>query len=414
MNKTKISLTAAAMAVLLSGCDGGKSVDSLSCENPQIISQATESLTKDLFNNLPEKQRGFFKGFDDFVQQNHIRFTYQPDGKPQSTFPGEFNNPDVKGCVFSWTASPVLTKGKKVSDEFTATIGKKPEDKSQLYIVAIPHQMNVANSAEGEPTQEQTAFDEFMFGEERRQAAQQQAERAAKVKAVKDIPLNRYSYATAEQLQLAYIAHNPQMTDDEKMSLLSEKYRQTNDPFTKQDLLKSELPRLLSEAEKYKDIQYIKYVESYLTDRPADVPDDAVFVKSYTKSGFYYPEKYDFDKKLFTVESGMGCEKNDRAAWRGFNLTNANGNYSVVVPKDNVLLSCTSIPADENQAREWSKVFSAGSFRMFQVLYVALDNWTPQKENGVVRNNVQGLLAHVEYHIIDNQTSKDVVTGQIN
>ena len=110
----------------------------------------------------------------------------------------------------------------------------------------------------------------------------------------------------------------------------------------------------------------------------------------------------------------MGCEKLSRLRYSGFNITNFSNAYAVIVPKENVLLSCTATPADETQAREWSKVFSSGNKEFYQVMYIAIDDWKPYRENGMIRNNVKSFLTHVDFYYTENNGKKNIVSVKIN
>ena len=418
MKSLKITLAAlAALAVssVLSGCDSQASVDAITCDNPQIVSKATENLAKPAWDALNDKQKSFFKNYDDFVQQNHITLTFKNERKADNSIPGEYDGLDRKFCVFSYQASPVMLKGKKVDDEFTAKLSKA--DDGSAFIVANPREMKFAKNVDAQPTSEQSAYDDFLYDDKRKQEAQQQSEHTDKVEAYRKVPLTDYHYLTTEQLTLAYVAHNPQLSDDEKMTLLSEKYRNTRDQFTRRDLIASELPHLLEQTAQYKETRYIKYVVSDMSQRPAAVPADAVYIQAYhdpSDSPFYTPGEYDFDKHLFTVKTGMGCEPQSNMRYRGFGLTGFSNAYNVIVPQKDVLLNCTSTPASETQARAWSSVFSANSVdNRYQVMYVVLDNWTPYQENGFEQKNVRGFLTHVEFHYL-NQQGKDQITGVID
>ncbi|WP_337063633.1 hypothetical protein [Raoultella ornithinolytica] len=416
MKKKPLTLNALAVALLLSGCDGqAQSADAITCENPQIAAKATENIAKPAWDSMTDKQKSFFKNYDDFVQQNHISLTFLHERKANSAIAGEYDGPNNKFCVYSYKASPVLMKGKGIDDEFTGKLSKA--DDGSAFIVAYPREMKFAKNIDTEPTKEQTAFDEFVNGSKRREGALQQSELADKIKTLQATPLGDYQYATPEQLQLAYVANNPQLSDDQKMTLLSEKYRKTSDQFTQRDLIKTDLPHLLEQAEKYKSIKYIKYVVSDTTKRPGGLPADAVYVNGHpseTDGPFYMPDKYDFDRKVFVVEKGMGCEKLSNLRSSGFNITSFSNAYAVIVPKQNVLLSCAATPSDENQAREWSKVFTSGKTQFYQVLYIAIDDWKPYSENGFVHNNAKAFLTHVDFHYVSMNTTKELVSGQIN
>lgn len=416
MKKLSLSLTALAVVSILAGCDGkADTVNAITCDNPQIVAKATENIAKPAWNNLTDKQKSFFKNYDDFVQQNHISLTFAHERKANTAISGEYDGPDNKFCVYSYKASPVLLKGKSVDDEFTAKLSKA--DDGSAFIVAYPKEMKFAKSVDAEPTKEQQAFDEFANGAQRRDDAQQQSALTDKAKTYRAVPLSDYQYATPEQLQLAYVANNPQLTDDQKMTLLSEKYRKTNDQFARNDLLKSELPDLLAKAEKLKALQYIKYVVSDTSKRPAGIPADAIYLDDHPSANdgpFYMPEKYDFDRKVFSVEKGMVCERSSKLRYSGFNITNFSNAYAVIVPKENGLLDCTVTPADETQAREWSKVISGGNTQFWQVMYIAIDDWKPYTENGMERNNVKAFLTHVDFHYVDLKSAKELASGQIN
>ena len=416
MKNKSLPLAALAAVTLLAGCDGkAQSVNTINCNNPDIVTKSTENVAKPVWDSLTDKQKSFFKNYDDFVLQNHISLTFDHERKANTAIPGEYDGPDNKFCVYSYHASPVLLKGKKINDEFTATVSKA--DDGSAFIVAHPREMKFAKSVDAVPTKEQSAFDEFVNGAQRRENMQQQSELADKAETYRAVPLSDYQYITAEQLKLAYVANNPQLSDDEKMTLLSDRYRRSSDQFTKNDLIKSDLPRLMEQAGKYKTVQYLKYVVSDTASRPTGIPADAIYLNDHpsdTDSPFYLPEKYDFDRKTFSVEKGMGCEKLSRLRYSGFNITNFSNAYAVIVPKENVLLSCTATPADETQAREWSKVFSGGNKQFYQVMYIAIDDWKPYSENGMVRNNVKSFLTHVDFHYTGINDTKDLITGQIN
>lgn len=416
MKKNSLSLTVLAAALVLAGCDGKtQSIDAISCDNPQIKIKATENIAKSAWDSLTDKQKSFFKNYDDFVKQNHISLTFEHERKADSAIPGEYDGPDNKFCVYSYKASPVLNKAKKINDEFTAKLSKA--DDGSAFIIAYPKEMKFAKSVDAEPTKEQSTFDEFVNGAQRREYAQQQSELSDKAKTYRAVPLSNYQYVTSEQLKLAYVANNPQLSDDEKMTLLSDKYRNSADQFTKNDLVKSDLPRLLEQAEKYKAVRYIKYIVSDTASKPAGIPADAVYLNEHPSevdSPFYLPQKYDFDDKTFSVEKGMGCEASGHLRYSGFNITSFSNAYAVIVPKENVLLNCTATPANETQAREWSKILSDGNTSFYQIMYVAIDDWKPYSENGMVRNNVRSFLTHVDFHYTAINGTGALISGQIN
>jgi len=416
MKKNSLSLSVLAAALVLAGCDGKtQSINAISCDNPQIKINAIENIAKSAWDSLTDKQKSFFKNYDDFVKQNHITLSFKHERKADSAIPGEYDGPDNKFCVFSYKALPVLNKGKEIDDEFTAKLSKA--DDGSAFIVANPKQMKFAKSSDAKPTTEQTAFDAFVNGEQRREYAQQQSELSDKAKTYRTVPLNDYHYVSSEQLKLAYVANNPHLSDDEKMTLLSDKYRNSADQFTKNDLVKSDLPRLLAQAEQYKTVRYIKYIVSDTASKPAGIPADAVYLNEHPSevdSPFYLPQKYDFEDKTFSVEKGIGCEASGHMRYSGFNITIFSNAYAVIVPKENVLLACTARPADETQARQWSKVFSSGNTSFYQIMYVAIDDWKPYRENGLVRNNVRSFLTHVDFHFTGINGTSDLISGQIN
>jgi len=416
MKNKSLPLSALAAAILLTGCDGkAQSINAISCDNPQIVTKSTENIVKPVWDRLTDKQKTFFKNYDDFVQQNHISLTFEHERKANSAIAGEYDGPDNKFCVYSYKASPVLYKGKKIDDEFTAALSKAGD--GSAFIVAYPKEMKFAKSINAEPTEEQIAFDEFVNGAQKRENTQQQSELADKIKSYRAVPLTAYQFVTPEHLQLAYVANNPQLSDDEKMTLLSDKYRHSADQFTKNDLIKSDLPSLLEKAGKYKAIRYIKYVVSDTASRPAGIPVDAVYINAHPSeadSPFYMPQQYDFDRRVFTVKKGMGCEQSGNLHSTGFNITNFSNAYGMIVPKGNVLLSCTSIPADENQAREWSKVFSGGNTQFYQTMYIVVDDWKPYSENGIEKKNAKSFLTHVDFHYSENNGKKELISGKIN
>ncbi|MBT0729318.1 hypothetical protein [Rosenbergiella nectarea] len=416
MKKNSLSLSVLAAALVLAGCDGKtQSINAISCDNPQIKINAIGNIAKSAWDSLTDKQKSFFKNYDDFVKQNHITLSFKHERKADSAIPGEYDGPDNKFCVFSYKALPVLNEGKAIDDEFTAKLSKA--DDGSAFIIANPKQMKFAKSIDVKPTTEQSAFDEFVNGEQRREYAQQQSELSDKAKTYRTVPLSDYHYVSSEQLKLAYVANNPQLSDDKKMTLLSDKYRNSADQFTKNDLVKSDLPRLLAQAEKYKAVRYIKYIVSDTASKPAGIPVDAVYLTEHPSEvdgSFYLPEKYDLTHKTFSVEKGMGCEASGHLRYSGFNITSFSNAYAVIVPKENVLLDCKASPTDEAQAREWSKIFTGGNTSFYQIMYVAIDDWKPYRENGMVRNNVRSFLTHVDFHYIGINGTSDLISGQIN
>lgn len=94
----------------------------------------------------------------------------------------------------------------------------------------------------------------------------------------------------------------------------------------------------------------------------------------------------------------MGCEASSHLSYSGFNITSFSNAYAVIVAKENVLLNCKASPTDEDQAREWSKIFTGGNTSFYQIMYVAIDDWKPYREYGMVRNNVRSFLTHVDFH----------------
>lgn len=90
--------------------------------------------------------------------------------------------------------------------------------------------------------------------------------------------MSDYPYTTPEQVKLIYVANNQQFSNDEKMTLLSDKYRRTSDQLINNDLIKSDCLRLLQQADEYKVVRYIKYVVSDIASRLESIPADAVYL----------------------------------------------------------------------------------------------------------------------------------------
>lgn len=183
--------------------------------------------------------------------------------------------------------------------------------------------------------------------------AAEQAELLKEIDSAKQSNNDAFKAVNSDQLMLLFLANSGrQVSDEEKLGLLSGRWNSERDPFKKNDMKQSELESADNQLAAFKGIKLIKI--SRLNYRMNGKK--AAAEKSIVTSAFMNmrkPGDYDFDKKSFPMNMS-GC--NDSLKYGPELLYNTRQNVKVNLIKN--AATCSYSPANEDEARRISGILS--------------------------------------------------------
>ncbi|WP_288654505.1 MULTISPECIES: hypothetical protein [Pantoea] len=207
--------------------------------------------------------------------------------------------------------------------------------------------------------------------------AAKQAELLKEINSAKQSSNDAFKAVNSDQLMLLFLANSGrQVSDEEKLSLLSGRWNAERDPFKKNDMKQSELESAENQLAAFKGIKLIKI--SRLNYRMNGKK--ATAEKSIVTSAFMNmrkPDDYDFDTKSFPMNMS-GC--NDSLKYGPELLYNTRQNVKVNLIKN--AAACSYSPANEDEARRISGILSdipTAAFSADSTAYLLITDYDADK-----------------------------------
>ncbi len=174
------------------------------------------------------------------------------------------------------------------------------------------------------------------------------------ITAAQSAPDSDFKPVNQEQLMLLFLANSGrQVSDDEKLSLLSGAWNSEHDPFKKNDMKAAELTRINQELDAWKGVKLIKVSKmSYRMNGKKDAASKQIITDAYL--GIRKPGDYDFAKKSFPITMS-GC--NDSLKYGPQTIYSSRQNVTLAMVKN--VATCAITPKDEDDARRLSGLFTA-------------------------------------------------------
>lgn len=229
------------------------------------------------------------------------------------------------------------------------------------------------NSSQSEPNSPRAPTKESIYENFRKQGSSSSPSAAMALSPSElNVPLDRYTNLDGEPMALTYLitALDPTpISADEKLGRLSPAWYDTSDAFKKQELAKTELPRIESKLAEYRKQHHYTVPISNSTDHEIAVT--SVLLDSY-----------DLVNKVFPLGIyGAHC-------WNGLYRNSQQAQLQIkgdIVP-------CRLSVGDENLARNIEAARAAGRLQTSGFLYIYVDQAQNGTANGIVTAVRLGLL----------------------
>lgn len=370
--KFKIALLCAA-TMALSGC------------NKNDIDCGDTSVQNDLNNRLLAAialESGI--GESNAQLQKHLRISLkdyaQDDEKATKT---------AAQCTANLTMADVYVSGKAMTGPIHYELFKNADSKIQLDADSVRSGLDLSKLKviKIDETDEQKQWRQTQEKEKAEQARQQEEKKAAEeaqkaelekhVMAAKTAADSEFKPVTNDQLMLIFLANSGRnVTDDEKLGLLSDRWNAENDPFKRNDMKQEELAQANEKLSSFKDIKFIKVSKmlSRLNNRQEAVKKEIV-TGAYL--GIRKPEAYDFAKKNFPIDV-TGC--GDSLKYGPKEIYSTRQNVKVMLEKS--AIQCNITPANEDEARSMSSILSNIPDNVFSAegtAYLMINGYNPDE-----------------------------------
>lgn len=346
--KLRSALLIAAIAGL-SGCDK----NDIDCDTSSL----QDSLSKRLLTVFAEKA-GSNESLNDLLK--HVKVTladYHRDDKhstenmAQCSVKVTFTDARASSTAIVGTANYQLLKNGDRDPSINDASIWDGIDRKNFKPVKIDE---TAEQKEWREQQEKIAADKARAEEAiKAKEAAKQAELLKEINSAKQSSNDAFKAVNSDQLMLLFLANSGrQVSDEEKLSLLSGRWNAERDPFKKNDMKQSELESAENQLAAFKGIKLIKI--SRLNYRMNGKK--AAAEKSIVTSAFMNmrkPDDYDFDTKSFPMNMS-GC--NDSLKYGPELLYNTRQNVKVNLIKN--AAACSYSPANEDEARRISGILS--------------------------------------------------------
>ena len=346
--KLRSALLIAAIAGL-SGCDK----NDIDCDTSSL----QDSLSKRLLTVFAEKA-GSNESLNDLLK--HVKVTladyhkddeHSTENMAQCSVKVTFTDARASSTAIVGTANYQLLKNGDRDPSINDASIWDGIDRKNFKPVKIDE---TAEQKEWREQQEKIAADKARAEEAiKAKEAAKQAELLKEINSAKQSSNDAFKAVNSDQLMLLFLANSGrQVSDEEKLSLLSGRWNAERDPFKKNDMKQSELESAENQLATFKGIKLIKI--SRLNYRMNGKK--AAAEKSIVTSAFMNmrkPDDYDFDTKSFPMNMS-GC--NDSLKYGPQLLYNTRQNVKVNLIKN--AAACSYSPANEDEARRISGILS--------------------------------------------------------
>ena len=210
------------------------------------------------------------------------------------------------------------------------------------------------------------------------------------ITAAQSAPDSDFKPVNQQQLMLLFLANSGrQVSDDEKLGLLSAAWNSEKDPFKKNDMKAAELARINQELDAWKGVKLIQVsrMNPRMNGRQ-NVVAKQIITSAYL--GIRKPGDYDFTKKSFPITMS-GC--NDTLKYGPMSVYSSTQNVTIAMVKN--VATCALTPKDEDDARRISGLFTAMSPAVFTAdatAYLLISGYDANKvtvNTTLIRTDVQ-------------------------
>ncbi len=346
--KLRSALLIAAIAGL-SGCDK----NDIDCNTSSL----QDSLSKRLLTVFAEKA-GSNESLNDLLK--HVKVTladYNKDGEhstenmAQCSVKVTFTDARASSIAIIGTANYQLLKNGDRDPSINDASVWDGIDRKNFKPVKIDE---TAEQREWREQQEKIAADKARAEEAiKAKEAAKQAELLKEINSAKQSSNDAFKAVNSDQLMLLFLANSGrQVSDEEKLGLLSGRWNAERDPFKKNDIKQSELESAENQLAAFKGIKLIKISRlNYRLNGKKAAAEKSIVTSAFMN--MRKPDDYDFDTKSFPMNMS-GC--NDSLKYGPELLYNTRQNVKVNLIKN--AATCSYSPVNEDEARRISGILS--------------------------------------------------------
>ncbi|ARU92643.1 hypothetical protein [Tatumella citrea] len=347
--KFKLALLVVAVAAL-SGCKKND-IDCGSADIQQNLAQRILNVIAEktgALGNDPDALSHAKVVLDGFTQDEDQSTKEISQCKVNATLTDERNS----GVALKGQVSYALSKdsaGHIVVDNRSVYAGTRQEAFKVVKIDETPEQKAWREK------QEQAAAEQAKAeAEAKARQAAQDAALEKEITAAQSAPDSDFKPVNQQQLMLLFLENSGrQVSDDEKLGLLSAAWNSEKDPFKKNDMKAAELARINQELDAWKGVKLIQISKmNYRMNGKKDAASKQIITDAYL--GIRKPGDYDFTKKSFPITM-TGC--NDSLKYGPQTLYSSRQNVKINLVKN--IATCALTPKDEEDARRLSGLFTA-------------------------------------------------------